>query len=307
MSEPPPAVTAMPSSSSSNSNPVLDYYQRFCDKTPFVTRTLTVFIVVEYILSFFIHFEDYLGNVTRFTILGFEIYRMLLSPFVGNSILTLIILLISYPSIGSQMEWSMGSSSYLYLMCAMSIATNLIFNAVCLLLMLVPNSGSLQYSCQGFWIILFSLITIDCMGSPDAPRRLLFIPIDIPSKYMPIAMYALFSLFDGPSLSFALAILVGYGSTLGYLDRVKPTSYYLEQLESNGGCLHSISRASGWVLASTVGHESWIPVNANTVIPTAEPLGHSDSSNSRSRASEVVVRQTTYPSFYFIVPHCLIH
>jgi len=298
MSEPTP-VTAMPSS---NSNPVLEYYQRFCDKTPFVTRTLTVFIVVEYILSFFFPFEDYLGNVTLFTILGFELYRLVLSPFVGNSILTLIILIISYPSIGSQMEWSMGSSSYLYLMCIMSIATNLLFNAVCLLLFLVmPNSASLQYSCQGFWIILFSLITIDCMGSPDSPRRLLFIPIDIPSKYMPIAMYVLFSLFGGPSLSFALAILVGYGSKLGFLDRVKPTSYYLEQLESNGGCLHSISRASGWVLASTVGHESWIPVNANTIIPTAEPLGHSDSS-SRSRSSDtVVVRQQNLTS---TVSHC---
>jgi len=280
---------------SPNSNPVLDFYQKFCDKTPFVTRTVTVFIVVEYILSFVIGFEEYFGNVTRLTILGFELYRLLLSPFVGNSILTLIILLMSYPSIGSQMEWSMGSSSYLYLMFTMSIVTNLLFNALCLLLIpVLLNSASLQYSCQGFWIILFSLITIECMSSPDAPRRLLFIPIDIPSKYMPIAMYALFSLFDGPSLSFALAILVGYGSTLGYLDIVKPSSYYLEQLESNGGCLHSISRASGWVLAGTVGHESWIPLNANTNLPTAVPssrtptesLGHGD----RNKVVEAVVR-----------------
>jgi len=297
MSSDEPSSTTMPSSSSGpNHNPVLDYYQRFCEKTPFVTRTVIVFTIVEYIMSFFIPFEEFFGNVTWLTILNFEIYRLVLSPFVGNSIMTLIILLMSYPTIGSQMEWNMGSSSYLFLMFTMSIITNLLFNMACLLLMVVTRS-SLYYSCQGFWIILFSLITIDFMTSPDTPRRLLCIPIDIPSKYMPIAMFALFSLFDGPSLSFAIAIMVGYASKLGYLDRLKPSSYYLEQLESNDGWLHSVSRASGWVLAGTLGHESWIPLTASANPPSAVQPLHSWGQSDRSKTSEAVVR----PIYLFLI------
>ena len=44
-----------------------------------------------------------------FTITHFEIYRIILSPFVGNSILLMVMILLSYPSLGTRMENSMGS------------------------------------------------------------------------------------------------------------------------------------------------------------------------------------------------------
>ena len=78
---------------------------------------------------------------------------------------------------------------------------------------------------------------------------MMFIPIDIPSKYFPLIMYALFSLFSGPSLSYAIALLIGYLYSQGQLERLRPTSYYLESIETEGGLFHSISRNSGWILA----------------------------------------------------------
>jgi hypothetical protein len=85
----------------------------------------------------------------------------------------------------------------------------------------------------------------------------MFIPVDIPSKYFPLALFALFSLFSGPELDLLVAMLVGFLYSKGHLDRFKPTSYQLEQLEANGagpggflrGMLHSASRSKGWVLA----------------------------------------------------------
>lgn len=59
--------------------------------------------------------------------------------------------------------------------------------------------------------------------------------MDIPSKYMPLILYAMFSLFGGPQLDFALAILLGYLYSQGYCDRLKPSSYYLGELEAPGG------------------------------------------------------------------------
>ena len=91
------------------------------------------------------------------------------------------------------------------------------------------------------------------------------VPVDIPSKYFPFIMYALFSLFTGPELGFAIAIGVGLMYQKGYLNRLKLTSYYLESMEGSTGTLHSISRSRGWVLAgAALGHDAWIAVNSAT-------------------------------------------
>ena len=96
------------------------------------------------------------------------------------------------------------------------------------------------------------------------PRRLLCLPIDIPSKYMPLAMLALIFLMSGFQLHYALSTLLGYGFAFGYLDRLKPSSYFFESLES--GVLSGLSRQRGYVLAaSSLGHESWIPTNLTSV------------------------------------------
>lgn len=81
---------------------------------------------------------------------------------------------------------------------------------------------------------------------------------------MPLAMYALFSLFGGPQLSYAIAILVGYGQVQGHLDRFRPSSASLEELESADGSLHGISRGKGYILSGSVnGHDAWVPVNTD--------------------------------------------
>jgi membrane associated rhomboid family serine protease len=144
-------------------NPVLEFYNKWTDKTPYFTRTIVIATVVEYILSFFLPFEDYLGNVPRYTIMSFEVYRLILSPMVGNSFITMILLLISFPTMGTRLELSMGSASYLALLGTVSIATNVVFALICLLLYMVGTASAMLWSCQGFWTVLFALITIDCM------------------------------------------------------------------------------------------------------------------------------------------------
>lgn len=149
--------------SQESTNPAIKFYQAWANKTPFATRTIVIGIVVEYILSFFLPFESYLGNETRYTMFRFEIYRLLLSPVVGNSFITMILILMTFPTMGSRLEWGMGSASYLSLLGTLSITTNLIFSAVCLLLYGLGTSSALYWKCNGFWTILFSLITIDCL------------------------------------------------------------------------------------------------------------------------------------------------
>jgi len=214
-------------------------------------------------LSFFWSADVYLGNTTYFTLMSFEIYRILLSPLVGNSLFTIIIVLMTYPNLGMKMESTMGSAQFLSLMGTISILTNVSFNVVCLLLYFMKSAEALFYNCCGFWTIVFGLITIECMWMPDGTRRLMFIPYDIPNKYFPLALYVLFSLFTGPRLDFALSIGIGMLYSKGYPDKLKLSSYLFEEAEAAGGLLHGISRNRGWVLAgAAIGHDAWIAVNS---------------------------------------------
>ena len=75
------------------------------------------------------------------------------------------------------------------------------------------------------------------------------IPIDIPGKYYPALMYGLFCLFEGPKLSYVLAIGVGYLHQRGYFDCMKPSTALLEDLESTSGIMYPLSRRKGWIKA----------------------------------------------------------
>ena len=249
----------------SSGNPYVDYYNRWSDSTPYVTRTSIIGIVVVYILSWFFTLDRILANIPYYTIFYFEVYRLILSPLVGNSILNVIIIMLFYPTMAARMENSVGSTNFIVLLGMISILTNILFVAVCVLLDVTGYPGAILWPCMGFWDIIFGLITIECLALPDLPRQLMFIPVNIPSKYFPLVVYAFFAIFNGPSMDFALSMVVGAAYSKGYLDRLKLSAGYVDNMESGSGFLHSASRQRGWVLAGlAIGHEAWLPTNAAT-------------------------------------------
>lgn len=267
-------------------NALLQSYQAWSEKTPYITRSLTIILAVFYLISFFIPLELSLSNIPLYSIQKFEIYRLVLSPFAANSIFMLILVIMTFPSLGLKMESSMGSGSFLFLILTVDLIVNVVFVFSCYLLYFLGTDLAILWNCDNFWILLFALITIDCLQLPEAPRRILFIPYDIPSKYMPLALYLLICLFSGFQLSYALSICVGYLAVKGHLDRFRPSSYYLEQLESNGGWLHSMSRSRGYVLAgASLGHDAWIPINAAEPQSVEQQTGFGGMSNSMNEST----------------------
>lgn len=269
-------------------NPVLQYYQQWSEKNALVTRGLMIVIVASFILSFFVGLENYLGNRTFFTIFHFEVYRLFLSPFVGDSLLSLIIVIMMFPAMSSRLESSIGSSAYIVVVGSMYLIVNLLFCLIAVLLYLVGVPEALFQDCSGFWNIMFGVFTIDCLQFPDQPRRMMCIPVDIPSKYMPLVFYLLLSLFSGPDVGYALSIGLGWAYVQGHLDRLKPSSYTLEELESSGGILHSISRRRGFVPAGAgIGHDAWIPVNA-AAATEANSSGSASSTSASSQSTSTI-------------------
>jgi hypothetical protein len=82
---------------------------------------------------------------------------------VGNSLLDVIFLLFFYPAMASRIESSMGSGQFLILQIIITLGTNFIFSAVCLLLSVSGMRDALLWNCSGYWLLAFGVIVIDCM------------------------------------------------------------------------------------------------------------------------------------------------
>ena len=252
-SDHPDQQTAAPSAGGS----VLSSYNAWAAGVPFVTRSTLIAISIIGILTFVgLDFSDYLANVPYYTLYYFEIYRILTSIFMSNSIISVVFMWLFFPAMGARMEQQMGSAAFGWMLYASAIAINVVFVALCLVGSMFDKHAMLA-ECSGFWSVLFTLITLDCLAMPDQPRRLLCIPVDIPGTYFPFALYAFFCFFGDFRLDLALGIAVGFARKEGYLDKLNPADGYLEGLEGNeGGILYNTAHNNeGYIFVQNASYE----------------------------------------------------
>jgi membrane associated rhomboid family serine protease len=237
-------------------NPILNWYDEWSNKTYFITRITMITLVTSYLLSCFLDTDKFLKNSVYFTVIHYEVYRLIASPFCSNSNLNVILSALFFLKMGITFESNLGSAAFFSMLGTFNLLVNLIFIAVCLLLYYICHMPeAIHFSCAGFWNILFAFLTVECFENPNHPRRFFMIPVDIPSKYFPLLVYAIWSLFSGPRLDWAISIAVGFMYQNGYFNCMKPNPQSLQNLESPTGMLHSISRSKGWILANvTIGH-----------------------------------------------------
>ena len=143
-------------------NPLAQSYNAWSEKTPFLTRIIAIITVVLYILSWFIPLDLLFSNIPRYTLYRFEIYRLILSPLVGNSLLTLILGLFMFVPSGSRFESSIGSAAFGALLLTITLSVNLLFLASCFLLYAAGINGALYWGCSDLWLWVFALMSIEC-------------------------------------------------------------------------------------------------------------------------------------------------
>jgi hypothetical protein len=147
-----------------------------------------------------------------------------------------------------------------------SLLANLGFVTFCFLMAMFGTYEALFFQCQGFWVVLMGLIVVECMSSVEPTRQLFFIPYQIPTKYFPLALYALFTLFGGPNLGMAISMAVGYLYSLGHLDVLKPSVSVVQSWEQ--GCLANFTTRQHYVTQGMAqGAGAW------TAVQTAVPVG----------------------------------
>lgn len=148
---------------SAGRNPFMNYFEEFSERTPIITKSTVFLLIICYIVSWFFDADNILGDIPAYTYLRFEVYRIFLSPFFGNSILMLIVILLFFIITASKMENSQGSLRFLFTSFTLSMLTNLTFGVLCFLLYFAGVSVAIYLNCEGFWNIAFALLTVECM------------------------------------------------------------------------------------------------------------------------------------------------
>lgn len=152
-------MTAM---TTNHGNFCVAYYRDWISKTPFVTRNTMHVLIISYSISWLFPTEILIGNTPSFSVFGYEIYRLFLSPLAGDSLVNLVFVAFSFPSMGSRIEMCVGSCAFLFLIVIVSLITNIAFAVVCIILHHCTIPEAIFYRSSGFWLVLFGLITVEC-------------------------------------------------------------------------------------------------------------------------------------------------
>ncbi|CAM9184843.1 unnamed protein product, partial [Phaeothamnion confervicola] len=213
-------------------NPVLRAYNDWAGRTPFVTRCIMITLAFSFILGLFVALDDKLSNNVHFTITQLEVYRVVTSGLYVTSLLSAVFGLMTFNSTGPRLEAALGSTGLMHLVLVIDVAGNLAFLALCSARVMMGDITARFASAAGFWNILMALNAIECMGAPEQPRKFMFFPCSLPSKFHPLMLYGLFCLFGGFRLDMGVYLALGYAYGAGKLDRLlKPPRARLEGWE----------------------------------------------------------------------------
>lgn len=114
-------------------------------------------------------------------------------------------------------EDSMGTVPFAIRFFKMTTIINVFFMFMCGVLSLMMGPIILGMPCMSLWPVIFCDMVIQCYQQPEMPRGLCCLPVQVKSKYYPIILFVLFSLFFGPKLSDMAGLAIGYFYVYGFM------------------------------------------------------------------------------------------
>lgn len=218
-----------------DANPLNRAYEGWYARTPVVCRALCLGLVACYAFSWILDLQRALETVPFRVVRRFELWRLLLAPCVGNSLLSTAVACMSLgDGVGPRLEQSWGSVR-LALATATAVALiNGAFCALCYLATLATGSMDGAFAAtSGSWPVLMCLITIECLSSPDGTRQLPCFPVAVPRDRYPLALLLLLLLFGADKVALSLGVAYGYAYAKGYLELLKPRPALVHRCETS--------------------------------------------------------------------------
>ena len=200
----------------------------FISSIPFCIRFLLSINLIFYIFSFSITFSFYLANIPYYTILRFQIWRLITANLLSTGLLNIIFAIFFWLPQSINLERSIGTVRYMmnffvnsffiqFLYSLFLVILSIIFKTSILLKKIHYDTRSNMYFIEsdGLWPYIMMEMTILCLVNPEKDINVLCFFSSIKSKYYPIVLLVVLS-FINCSIRLDLFAGVAYGFIYSY-------------------------------------------------------------------------------------------
>ena len=199
---------------------------KFIVNIPLFIKCYFIITLILYLFNLiFSSVSFYLINHASYTILKFQIWRLITSVFITTSIIQIIIAFLVWVKYASLLEMSLGTIKYTLIFFMNSICIqilNIIFYSFFSLFSnTVFNSEKKLQKNSGLWGIVMCEMTLLCVNNPESPMKLFFLPYTVKAKIYPLVLVSIFFISNGLKLDVEIISGLVYGLIYFYFLKTK--------------------------------------------------------------------------------------
>ena len=236
---------------------------------PLFIKCYFIITTVFYILNLKLTFISYyLINVPAFTILRFQIWRLITSVFITTNILQIILAFFVWVKYASLLETSLGTIKYTLIFLVntfcIQVLNLIIYPFFSLVYKKSFNSEIKSKKNSGLWGIVMCEMTLLCVSNPESPMKLLLIPYTVKAKIYPIILVLMFILVNYLEIDVEVISGVIYGFIYFYYLKTKfqISDTFVQKLETNNG-FKWLSNFKGFISVTHI--SSGMPISITKV------------------------------------------
>ena len=236
---------------------------------PLFIKCYFIITIVLYILNLKLTFISYfLINVPSYTILKFQIWRLITSVFITTNIFQIILAFFVWVKYASLLETSLGTIKYTLIFLLNTLCIQ-VFNIVIYSFFSLLNKKSFNSEIKskknsGLWGIVMCEMTLLCVSNPESPMKLLLIPYTVKAKIYPIILVLMFILVNYLEIDVEIISGVIYGFIYFYYLKTKLqiSDTFVQKLEVNP-ILKCLSNFKGFISVTHI--SSGMPISITKI------------------------------------------
>ena len=236
---------------------------------PLFIKCYFIITIVFYILNLKLTFISYyLINVPTFTILRFQIWRLITSVFITTNIFQIILAFFVWVKYASLLETSLGTIKYTLIFLVNTFCIQVLNLIIYPFFSLVSkksfNTEIKSQKNSGLWGIVMCEMTLLCVSNPESPMKLLLIPYTVKAKIYPIILVLMFILVNYLEIDVEIISGVIYGFIYFYYLKTKLqiSDTFVQTLETNNA-FKWLSNFKGFISVTHI--SSGMPISITKV------------------------------------------
>ena len=232
---------------------------------PLFIKCYFIITIVLYILNLKLTFISYyMINVPSFTILKFQIWRLITSVFITTNIFQILLAFLVWVKYASLLETSLGTIKYTLIFLLNTVCIQ-VFNIIIYSFFSLLNKKSFNTEIKsrknsGLWGIVMCEMTLLCVSNPESPMKLLLIPYTVKAKIYPIILVLMFILVNYLEIDIEIISGVIYGFIYFYYLKTKLqiSDMFVQNLETHDA-LKWLSNIKGFISVTHI--SSGMPIS----------------------------------------------